>query len=76
MFFIGDMLVILLTIVNVFTKKYRNRLNHSLRLAKRLYYGKALKKSKSSLKQTWKFLNGAINRKRKINYLNYLQCLK
>jgi hypothetical protein len=48
-----------------FYKSYRNRLNHSLRLAKRLYYNEARDKSKSNLKRTWKILNEVINRKKK-----------
>jgi hypothetical protein len=47
-----------------FYKSYRNRLNHSLRLAKRLYYNETLDKSKSNLKRTWKILNEVINRKK------------
>ena len=52
-----------------FYKSYRNRLNHSLRLAKRLYYNEALDKSKSNLKRTWKILNEVINRKKIIKTL-------
>ena len=54
-----------------FYKNYRNRPNHSLRLAKYLNYCKGLEKSKTSLNQTWKILNEAINSKRKLSKLTF-----
>ena len=38
-------------------KKYRNKLNHIIRLAKKNCYNKKLSDSKSNLKQTWQTMN-------------------
>ena len=43
-------------------KSYRNKLTHSLRVAKRLYYEKQIEKLKSNVKATWKVLNEILNR--------------
>ena len=43
-------------------KCYKNKLMHSLRLAKRLYYGKQIEKLKADVKATWKVLNEILNR--------------
>ena len=43
-------------------KCYKNKLTHSLRLAKRLYYGKQIEKLKADVKATWKVLNEILNR--------------
>ena len=43
-------------------KRYKNKLIHSLRVAKRLYYDKKLEESKSNVKATWRLLNEVINR--------------
>ena len=43
-------------------KCYKNKLTHSLRLAKRLYYGKEIEKLKADVKATWKVLNAILNR--------------
>ena len=45
-------------------KSYKNKLTHSLRVAKRLYYNKKLYEYKSNAKSTWKLLNDLINRKK------------
>ena len=45
-------------------KEYRNKLNHSLRIAKRLYYDKKLNESKNNLRATWRVLNDLINRRK------------
>ena len=45
-------------------KKYKNKLIHSIRIAKRLYYDKKLEENKSNIKHTWKLLNDIINRKK------------
>ena len=45
-------------------KKYKNKLTHSLRIAKSLYYTKRLEDEKSNIKSTWKILNEVINKKR------------
>ena len=42
-------------------KSYRNKLTHSLRVAKRLYYEKQIEKLKSNVKATWKVLNEILN---------------
>ena len=43
-------------------KSYKNKLTHSLRVAKRLYYEKQIEKLKSNVKATWKVLNEILNR--------------
>ena len=45
-------------------KSYKNKLTHSLRVAKRLYYNKKLDEYKSNAKSTWKLLNDLINKKK------------
>ena len=45
-------------------KSYENKLTHSLRVAKRLYYNKKLDEYKSNAKSTWKLLNDLINKKK------------
>ena len=45
-------------------KRYKNRLNHSLRIAKSLYYTKRLESVKSNIKATWRILNEVMNKKR------------
>ena len=45
-------------------KTYKNKLNHTLRLAKRLYYEKKLQDVKSNTQATWKILNEIINIKK------------
>ena len=44
-------------------KSYKNKLTHSLRIAKHLYYNKKLDEYKSNAKSTWKLLNELINKK-------------
>ena len=46
-------------------KSYKNKLNHSLRIAKRLYYEKKLNNAKSNTRDTWKLLNEILNRKKR-----------
>ena len=46
-------------------KHYKNKLNHSLRIAKRLYYERKLDKVKSKTRDTWRLLNEILNRKEK-----------
>ena len=45
-------------------KSFRNKLTHSLRVAKRLYYEKKIDQLKSNVKGTWKVLNEILNRDR------------
>ena len=45
-------------------KTYKNKLNHSLRIAKRLYYDKRLSESKSNIRATWRLLNEVLNSKK------------
>ena len=45
-------------------KSYKNKLTHSLRVAKRLYYNKKLDEYKSNAKSTGKLLNELINKKK------------
>ena len=51
-------------------KTYKNKLNHSLRLAKRLYYEKKLQDVKSNTHATWKILNEVLHRKKSKPQLN------
>jgi hypothetical protein len=44
-------------------KKYKNKLNHLLRSAKRLYYEERFESTKTNIKTTWKTLNEIINKK-------------
>ena len=46
-------------------KIYKNKLNHTIRFAKRLYYQEQLLNSKSNIKTTWRILNEIINKKSK-----------
>ena len=41
-------------------KKYRNRLNFTLKLAKRNYFTNLLEKEKNNMRNTWKVLNSII----------------
>ena len=45
-------------------KTYKNKLNHSLRIAKRSYYDKKLNESKSNMRATWRLLNELLNSKK------------
>ena len=55
-------------------KKYKNKLTHSLRLAKRSYYENKLTLAKSNTKKTWRILNELMNHK--TNKSNLLSTLK
>ena len=46
-------------------KCYKNKLNHTIRVAKRLYYGKKIEEAKSNIKNTWRLLNEILNGKSK-----------
>ena len=46
-------------------KCYKNKLNHTIRVAKRLYFGKKIEEAKSNIKNTWRLLNEILNRKSK-----------
>lgn len=50
-------------------KNYKNKLNHSLRIAKRLYYDKQLDNFKTNTKNTWRILNEVINKKKRVGRL-------
>ena len=50
-------------------KRYKNKLNHYLRLAKRSYYEVKLKTLKNNIKGTWNILNQIINRTKRPNKL-------
>ena len=45
-------------------KRYKNKLNHSVRIAKSLHYTKKLERLKSDTKATWRVLNEIINKKK------------
>ena len=46
-------------------KKYKNKLNHVLRTAKRSYYQKRIESSKSNIKATWNIINEILNKKKR-----------
>lgn len=46
-------------------KKYKNKLNHVQRTAKRSYYQKRIKSSKSNIKATWNIINEILNKKKR-----------
>jgi hypothetical protein len=45
-------------------KRHKNKLNHSVRIAKSLHYTKKLERVKSDTKATWRVLNEVINKKK------------
>ena len=45
-------------------KMYKNKLNHLIRTAKRLYYDNRFKGAKNDLKLTWKLINEVINKRK------------
>ena len=51
-------------------KSYKNKLIHTLRSAKRLYFEKKLKDVKSNSHATWKILNEILNRKKVKTHVN------
>jgi hypothetical protein len=46
-------------------KRYKNKLNHLIRNAKKTYYDNKFDRAKSDLKETWKLINEVINTKSK-----------
>ena len=46
-------------------KRYKNKLNHLIRISKKTYYDKKFELAKSDLKTTWKLINEVTNLKRK-----------
>ena len=48
---------------NLKYKRFKNKLNHSIRIAKRLYYEQQLDRNKSNCKKTWNILNEIINKR-------------
>ena len=51
-------------------KRYKNKFNHTLRLAKHRYYEKKLENAISNAHATWKTLNEVLNRKKSRAQLN------
>ena len=51
-------------------KRYKNKLNDTLRLAKRRYYEKKLEDAKSNTHANWKILNEVLSRKKTRPQLN------
>ena len=49
---------------NLLYKSFKNKLNHILRSARRLYYEKKLEYAKANTHATWKILNDILNRKK------------
>ena len=52
-------------------KCYKNIFNHTLRLAKRLCYGKKIEEAKYNIKSTWRTLNEVLNNKSKKQNLHH-----
>ena len=50
-------------------KRYKNKLDHSIRIAKRMYYEKKIEQAKSNAKCTWRVLNEVINKKQNVKRL-------
>ena len=48
----------------IYKTYFKNKLNHSLRIAKRLYYDKKLNESKSDMRATWCVLKEVLNNKK------------
>ena len=48
---------------NLKYKRFKNKLNHSIRIAKRLYYEQQMDRNKSNCKKTWNILNEIINKR-------------
>ena len=46
-------------------KKFRNKLNHVLRITERDYYQAKMKEYQSNLRKSWKIINEVINRKKR-----------
>ena len=44
-------------------KKYKNKLNHQIKISKRNYHDKRFENAKGNLKETWKILNEVINKR-------------
>ena len=53
-------------------KKYRNKLNTTLRLAKQIYFSNLLGKEKNNMRNTWKVLNSIIRPNSHTNVRNNL----
>ena len=51
------------SVANEAHKNYKNKLNHSLRIAKKSFYEKKLSEVKSITRATWRLLNEILNRK-------------
>ena len=51
-------------------KNYKNKLNHSLRIAKHIYYEEKIDASKSNAKATWRVLNEIIKTNKKASKIN------
>ena len=50
-------------------KTYKNKLNHTIKISKKLYYEEQLIKYKHNSKMIWKTLNEILNKKIKIKEL-------
>ena len=46
-------------------KKYKNKLNHIIKMAKKTYYEEQLIKNKQNSRMMWKTLNGLLNKPKK-----------
>lgn len=49
-------------------RKYKNKLNHIMRIAEKQYYKNLLDTNKNDLKKTWKILNKIINKNKKATF--------
>ena len=55
-------------------KKYKNKLNHQLKISKCNYYDKKFETAKGNLKETWKILNEVINKRKTRSKMPSLFC--
>ena len=63
MYYIHIFLTILPLKLSFINKYYENKLNHSLRVAKRLYYGNKIEEAKSNIKMIWRLPNDILDKK-------------
>ena len=60
--------------IESYYKRYKNKLNHSLRIAKSSYYVRKLENIKSDMKSTWKFLTRLLTKKdQNLDYRHHLE---
>ena len=55
--------------MNKFTKKYRNKLNHLIRIAKKNYYCKKFSQAQNDIKSTWNTINQLLDKQKSKSFL-------